>query len=227
MIESLKVIFKFFIQKFSKITGFRVIIKRNKAFPKTGLMPNEMLTYKNIGNLKVILNRDELLELLPKNGIIAELGVDMGDFSKQIISHAKPKKLYLIDSWDSKRFSLDKMDHVKKRFHNEINAGIVLIRRGRSEQELEKFENNYFDWVYIDTTHSYLQTLKELELSRIKVKDGGIIAGHDYSKGNISKASEYGVVEAVNHFCIKYDWEFIYLTHETTRSLSYAIRKIR
>jgi len=60
----------------------------------------------------------------------------------------------------------------------------------------------------------------------LKVKDGGIIAGHDYCKGNVKIALEYGVVQAVNEFCLKFNWEFIYLTHETDRALSFAIQKI-
>ncbi|MFX1478911.1 MAG: class I SAM-dependent methyltransferase [Promethearchaeota archaeon] len=182
------------------------------------------LNQKNIENLKVVLNREIMLEFLPKNGIAAEIGVDEGNFSKKIISLTNPKKLYLIDTWDS---GINKMNFVKNRFQNEINAGMVVIKRGFSERELEKVENGYFDWVYIDTTHSYNQTLKELELCRLKVKDNGIIAGHDYCQGNINKALPYGVVQAVNQFCMKYNWEFIFLTHETDRKLSFAIRRIK
>ena len=119
------------------------------------------------------------------------------------------------------------MNYVTKRFQKKIDAGIVFVIRGTSEKELKKFENAYFDWVYIDTSHSYKQTVEELELCRMKVKDDGIIAGHDYCQGNINEALAYGVVQAVNQFCIAFDWEFIYLTHETHRILSFAIKKIR
>ncbi|KKM15108.1 hypothetical protein LCGC14_1699400, partial [marine sediment metagenome] len=145
----------------------------------------------------------------------------------KITSLAQPKKLYLIDTWDSERYNRNKMVYVQKRFQKEINAGKVKIIRGTSEKELKKFENGYFDWVYIDTSHSYKQIVKELELCRLKVKDGGIIAGHDYCQGNINIALAYGVVQAVNQFCVKNDWEFIYLTHETDRNLSFAIKKIK
>lgn len=36
------------------------------------------LEEKHIKNLKVVLNRNKLLELLPKNAIVAELGVGEG-----------------------------------------------------------------------------------------------------------------------------------------------------
>ena len=163
---------------------------------------------------------------MPKNAIVAELGIDTGDFSKKIMTITNPKKLYLIDIWKTNRYNRNKMDYVKKRFENDINLKRISVIRGKSEEELEKFDNNFFDWIYIDTTHSYLQTIKELNICRLKVKNNGIIAGHDYSKGNINKGLPYGVVLAVNEFCLKYNWEFLYLTHETHRNLSYAIRKI-
>ena len=216
-----------FIQKLVSFFGFNIIVNRRKANSIKDFVHPVRLQQKNIKNLKVVLNRESLLKLLPKKSIIAEVGVDKGDFSAKIISFTKPKKIYLIDIWDSERYNLNKMNYVKKRFQKEIDAGRVYIIRGTSEKELKKFENNFFDWVYIDTSHTYFQTLKELELCRLKVKDGGIIAGHDYCQGNINKALAYGVVQAVTHFCIKFDWEFIYLTHETDRTLSFAIKKIR
>jgi hypothetical protein len=122
---------------------------------------------------------------------------------------------------------MNKMKNVKSRFQKEIDSGTVVIIRGPSQIELEKIENGFFDWIYIDTTHSYQQTLKELELCQLKVKNNGIIAGHDYCQGNINKGLPYGVVQAVNQFCMKYNWEFIFLTHETDRKLSFAIKRIK
>ena len=214
-----------FIKKLVNLLGFNITIRR--VISSSNFINHVRLHQKNIKNLKVVLSRENLLKLLPKNGIVTELGVDKGDFSSKISSFTQPKKLYLIDTWDSERYNTNKMNYVTKRFQKEIDAGIITIKRGTSEKELKKFENGYFDWVYIDTAHSYKQTIKELELCRMKVKDGGIIAGHDYCQGNITEALAYGVVQAVNRFCIKNDWEFIYLTHETDRNLSFAIKKIK
>ena len=212
------------IQKIVNYIGYNLIISKIKPGP---INENQVILHqKHIINLKVVIDREILLKLIPKNGIIAELGVDQGDFSNKILSNTHPEKLYLIDTWASKRYNKNKMNHVRRRFQKEIDTGRVIIVRGKSETELKKFEDGYFDWVYIDTAHSYQQTVKELELCRLKVKDGGIIAGHDYCRGNIKKALAYGVVQAVNQFCVKNNWEFILLTHETNRALSFAIKKI-
>jgi len=214
------------LQKLVNWFGFNLLISRIKVDSDINFAQQVRLSQKNINNLKVVLNRELLLKNLPKEGIIAELGVDKGDFSDKIISLTHPKKLYLIDIWDSERYNMDKMVYVKKRFQKEIDTGKVIIIKGTSENELLKFENGHFDWIYIDTAHTYEQTVRELDLCRQKVKDGGIIAGHDYCQGDIKNAQAYGVVQAVNQFCIKYDWEFIYITHETDRTLSFAIKKL-
>jgi hypothetical protein len=44
--------------------------------------------------------------------------------------------------------------------------------------------------------------------------------------GNWNGGVRYGVVEAANEFCVRHDWEFIFLTAETHRHLSFAIRQI-
>jgi len=185
------------------------------------------LEEKHIQNLKIVLNRNMFLELMPKNGVVAELGVDEGLFSEKILSVTKPKKLYLIDCWDSKRFNQKKEKSVETKFKSQLILGNVIMQKGFSYEELEKYDDNYFDWVYIDTSHSYKDTVRELEVSRAKVKECGLIAGHDYSQGNIDKPYKYGVVAAVNEFCIKYNWEMVYLTHEPDRYLSFALRRIK
>ena len=142
-----------FIQKLVKLLGFKIIISRVNF--SANIVHQVRLHQKNIKNLKIILNRENLLKLLTKNGIIAEVGVDKGDFSAKIIFFTKPTKLYLIDTWDSERYNLNKMNYVKKRFQKEIDAGSVYIIRGTSEKEIKKFENHFFDWVYIHNSYLF------------------------------------------------------------------------
>lgn len=189
-------------------------------------IPKYEIKKNHIKNAKLITTREELLRILPQNGIVAELGVDEGGFSQMILSINKPKKLHLIDSWGSKRYNQNKRKKVENRFSKNIESKEVEINLGLSTDVVESFEDNYFDWIYIDTSHSYEGTIKELELYRNKVKESGIIAGHDYILGNWNELVRYGVIEAVNEFCIKYNWEILYLTTELNNCPSFAIRKI-
>jgi predicted O-methyltransferase YrrM len=194
--------------------------RQSQRIPKVELRP------EHIANLRIVTDRKAFLEQLPKGGVVAEAGVDHGDFSALILAITQPKRLHLIDVWSSKRYHGGLQDVVRKKFQRELASGQVQIDLGLSTDMLSRYPEATFDWVYIDTDHGYTVTAAELELCRTKVKPGGIIAGHDYVTGNWDGGVRYGVVEAVHEFCVKYDWELILLTHETDRHLSFAMRKI-
>lgn len=189
-------------------------------------VPFVQLSNEHLKNCRVVANRESLLNLLPKEAIVAEIGVDEGVFSKQIMEICTPSKLHLIDAWDSEKYGEPKLNLIKKELNTLINNNSVIIHKGYSYSELEKFEDAYFDWIYIDTDHTYNTTCKELEVCSRKIKQNGLILGHDYVTRCYSNFTRYGVIEAVNEFCVKNNWELLFLTNETDRHLSYALRKI-
>lgn len=189
-------------------------------------IPTVELAEKHLRNLRVLPTRADLLAQLPPNAVVAEVGVDHGDFSEEILRIAQPKRLYLVDIWGSARYHDGLAQLVQRKFASQISAGQIEIKRGLSTEQLPLLDDASLDWVYIDTDHSYATTKAELEICRTKVKAGGIIAGHDYITGSWINGVRYGVVEAVHEFCVKYDWEILFLTHETDRHLSFAIRQI-
>lgn len=189
-------------------------------------IPKKTLDSKHLLHATLLPARVQLLHQMPKNGIVAELGVDKGDFSVAILQIANPGKLHLIDSWDTIRYGEDKALSVRKRFASEIENKTLSIHRGFSTERVSDFPDDYFDWIYIDTDHSYKTTCEELKLYAPKIKNGGIIAGHDFIKGNWLSGLRYGVMEAVYEFCIQENWEIIYLTMEINDNPSFAIRKI-
>ncbi len=197
-----------------------------QAFSTKENPPYYQLQKKHLNNVVVLPTRIDLLEQLPKNAIIAEVGVAKGRFSEKILNITRPKTLHLIDSWQSKLFGNKARTLVQDRFKKQIELGIVKVRHGCSTDVLFSFPDKYFDWVYLDTDHTYTTTHKELELCRQKVKPGGIIAGHDYTPRHYRNGNVFGVAEAVNEFCFKHSWKFVLLTHETHRHLSFALKKI-
>jgi len=158
---------------------------------------------------------------------VAEIGVDHGEFSESIIKISSPQKLHLIDAWaEHTRYHSGLKSIVENRFKSEIDKGIVSLNVGFSTTVLLNFPDAYFDWVYLDTDHSYQTTKAELAILKSKVKPGGIIAGHDYTIGNWVGGYRYGVIEAVNEFCVNENWEIIFLTIEADHHRSYAIKEI-
>lgn len=147
--------------------------------------------------------RKFLLNMMPKNGVCAEIGVERGLFSVQILKHTKPKKLYLIDSWkpeywDSNQQNGKKVyDTVLKTFGSIKSVDII---RSESAKASKQFPDSFFDWIYIDADHSYQSVKTDLELYFRTVKPNGFITGDDY--GHPKKHLE--VTEAVNDFIKKY-----------------------
>jgi len=187
--------------------------------------PNHFAPY-----CELLVDRQVLLGKLPKHGKVAEIGVAHGDFSADILNINQPLELWLIDLWDSQSAVRGKiggvsgLTMVQRRFAEEIKSGQVRLQQGFSTTEMERHTNEYFDWIYIDAAHDYDNVKRDLETAATKVKAHGFICGHDYTRWGSKGLARFGVVEAVNEFCIQQKWEIIYLTNEPHRHLSYALR---
>ena len=188
-------------------------------------MPHCELTREHTHGCIVLPNRLALLEALPRNAVVAEIGVAKGDFSQSILELAKPSRLHLVDAWQATRYRSDQ-DEVQKRFAREMASGQVVVNRGISTEVLPTFEDHYFDWVYIDTNHSYETTAEELRICRKKVKPDGHIAGHDFCTGNVVAPLVYGVIEACFEFCLKDDWKFEYLAFAADGHFSFCLKSL-
>jgi hypothetical protein len=192
---------------------------------KERTIPKVTLLAQHIANCKIVLNREDLIERLPKNGTVAEVGVDIGDFSEQIFLKSNPKVLHLIDLWDFKYYGNDKYEFVCNRFKELLKKERVVVHKKLSIDAVDDFPDKYFDWIYIDTDHTYKTTRDELIAYAAKIKPSGFIAGHDYTKGDFVKAIRVGVIEAVHEFCVENDWELAYLTIDPIEIQSFAIRR--
>lgn len=170
-------------------------------------------------------DRVQLLRLLPKGGVVAEVGVFRGDFSARILEITSPRRLHLIDPWVHQEvplwekrgddFHLDCVRHVQSRFAQEIRERRVLIHQGFSTDVLPLFPTGHFDWIYLDGDHRYATVREELEICRSRVKPGGLICGHDYIKPELyppEKRARFGVVPAVLDFCQVRGWELVFQT---------------
>lgn len=64
-------------------------------------------------------------------------------------------------------------------------------RKGYDRDFVEEYPAGSVDAVYVDSVHTYRDTLEAIRRWREKVKPGGLLAGHDYA------AYFPGVVQAV------------------------------
>ncbi|MEW5818405.1 MAG: 3-oxoacyl-ACP reductase, partial [Spirochaetota bacterium] len=122
--------------------------------------------------------------------------------------------------------SKSRTESLKEQFKKEIQNVQVQIIFGDSHLGIEELSDKTIDWLFLNTDNSYENTTVLLEASQSKVKDAGLIIGSNYTMGDWMTSQRFGVVEAVNTFSKKYGWELLYLTNESNRNLSYALRRI-
>jgi len=174
------------------------------------------------------VTRDDLIRLLPQGGEIAEIGVANGEFSDTILTHARPRKLHLIDPWrhqarddyrnDGNNAEDDEQERryrgVASRFAQQIRGGQVELHRAFSQDVAADFSDGQFDWIYVDGLHSYDGVRSDLRQYKDKVKPEGLILGHDYANHWRALEMNFGVVEAVNEFVADEGYRFVALTHD-------------
>ncbi len=173
----------------------------------------------------LLSDRLAMLDRLPKDAVVAEIGVAEGSFSKEILTRTNPKTLHLIDPWDSPvpKYSASAIETVKKNVQEAVDSGVVKFNRGYSCPVMKEFEDNYFDWVYLDAAHDYENVRLDLQALNRTVKPGGLICGHDYVRW-VSQTDRYGVVEAVNEFVNATGSQLVFLTNQYDKHDSFAVR---
>ena len=91
---------------------------------------------------------------------------------------------------------------------------------------MQSFPDAYFDWIYIDAQHTYEDVKRDIAAAAAKVKSDGFLVFNDYTMWSYVEMQPYGVVAAVNEFCIEHDWGFAYLTLSDHLYCDVAARKM-
>lgn len=166
-------------------------------------------------------NRRNITNFLNKtypNGIGCEVGVCRGEFSKHLLENWNCKQLYLVDLWEDH-------DEYKEDFHNQNSNFEIMtnnvkeynervkVYKGYSNKVVHNFDDELFDFIYIDANHSYEACKEDIELYWNKLKKGGILMGDDYTltpnekmnfNNNNKQELYFGVNQAINEFADKH-----------------------
>jgi predicted O-methyltransferase YrrM len=146
--------------------------------------------YRLADNWFTIVNLDEY-----KNKPIKYL--EIGTFyGANILSVAETygfhndSKLYCIDPWEDYEDYPEyknSQDTIYNTFINNIEkSGVedkIIINRGYSDKLIPKFEDDFFDIIYIDGNHEPEYVLEDAVLSFRKLKTGGVMIFDDYGWG--------------------------------------------
>jgi hypothetical protein len=89
----------------------------------------------------------------------------------------------------------------------------MQLIKSRSVDGCKLFNDEYFDFIYIDAAHDYDSVKNDLIHWWGKLKIGGILSGHDYFPDKrIWRGKEVGVYQAVNEFAIEKNTEVHHVT---------------
>lgn len=143
-----------------------------------------------------------------KTGV--EIGVAFGGHSEAMLRQTRIEKLYGVDPYRHFNNYDDPMNLPQSEFDTlyEFTKSRLAPFDSRFEllRETSSMAANIIedkiDFIYIDALHTYEGIQDDLKIWFIKVRDGGIIGGHDYGHSNFP-----GVKRAVDEFFLRFGWE--------------------
>lgn len=164
-----------------------------------------------LADCRVLPSRYALLDLVPEGGVIAEIGVDRGDFSEQIVIRCKPAMLHLFDI-DSSRVQ---NPVIRAAIGTQTGAGRpdvqILMHEGDSSTNMQRMRDASFDMIYIDGDHRYEGVMRDIAAAVPKLRPGGVLIFNDYAVWSPVGMDHCGVARAVHEFCSDNPWKFRYI----------------
>ena len=129
---------------------------------------------------------------------IAELGVLKGETIPIFFNNLNVKEYIGVDLFDcyednnqdgSYKLMKENGDNIynslNKLYNNNAN---IRFERGFTNKVVDKFNDKYFDLIFIDAGHEYPQVSEDIRLWYPKMKDNGIFSGDDYFYPTVKKA---------------------------------------
>jgi SAM-dependent methyltransferase len=174
---------------------------------------------EQVAGARVLTDRLQLLEVMPKNSICVEVGTQTGAFAAEILNRTMPRELHVIDV----DFSQFKYEIVSKY----IEEGTLKIHEGNSPDVLRTFPKHYFDWIYIDGDHAYNGVKEDIEAAKSVLKEDGYLLFNDYTVWSPAEVSPYGILQAVNELWASEPWELAYFALHGQGYHDVCLRRIR
>lgn len=163
------------------------------------------------------VGRDDLAILLHeldfKTG--AEIGVERGYYSEVLVKANPQMKIFGVDPWESLETCKDNAPKRRTEnhrsqarinmFYEEARARLAPypnyeIMKEYSIDAVKRFEDGSLDFVYIDANHEYSFVMDDMSMWSRKIRQGGIVSGHDYYNTTGSSRFQLNVKQAVNNY---------------------------
>lgn len=193
------------------------------------------LSSEHLRDARLFAERLEMIRaLVPEGGVIAEVGVGLGDFSLRLLEELDPSLFVAVDT-----FVLDQLETMWDRPTSEILGGRshldfyrqrlapyadrVVIEEGLSWDGLERCDDASFDLVYVDAGHDFDCVTRDLGVAVRKVRPDGLVVCNDYVLVD-HMGAPYGVVQAVNALVTTSRWRMVGLALHPQMYCDVALR---
>lgn len=131
------------------------------------------------------------------NAVFVEIGTWKGRstvyMAEEIRKHKKKISFFAIDFFEEYHLQ-DSLTKSGPHIYDEYIANIEPVKKyittikGNSHIVYEEFNDESIDFLFIDGNHDYEAVKKDIQLWYPKVKNGGIISGHDYDWDTVKQA---------------------------------------
>lgn len=122
----------------------------------------------------------------------AEIGVFYGGHAESLLFHLPNLHLHLVDDASE---NIDLKNRLGEEL-KEISPDRYTWHKKTSLEASKEVEDNSLDFVYIDANHHFEAVFQDCKVWYPKIKEGGIICGHDYN----TNSTEDNVKGAVDEF---------------------------
>lgn len=171
------------------------------------------ISEKQTKNTRILKDRYSIINILAakdKPLRLLEIGTAAGDFAQVMIDSLNIEKIILIDKFDT----LDIMTMAYERYSGDGHYQFVVDRfkdnpkveiiKGFSIDVLPIFipmeEKDKFDFIYIDSDHSFHNVYNELLYASQILKKSGVIGMDDFTSTIDDPMHPYEVMQAVTQF---------------------------
>lgn len=145
-----------------------------------------------------------------KTGV--EVGVSKGLYSKELFKAIDGLELFLVDPWAAYSIPPINDERAKARYKSclkRLSGYNTQYMRMTSMKAVKSFDDGSLDFVYIDGLHTFDAVMSDLIFWSLKVKPGGIVAGHDYCE-----FPQAGIIPAVRAYVTGHGIHDWYVTRD-------------
>ncbi len=189
---------------------------------------------------RLLADRDAILPLLPRGGLVVEVGVALGGFSRKLIDICRPAEFVAIDNFGLHELPLfwgrPPSDYFGGKTHAgwfrdafaaDIQAGSMRVLEGDSADQMARLADASAEIIYIDADHTYQAVKRDLAVAIRKIKADGWLILNDYVLVDQLGATEpYGVIYALHEFMLEHGWALHYLALQTNMYCDVVLRRL-